>query len=184
MKTRVNTGPFSNLLQYKNVIIWLVYVLSTILVLVLQSAPRFFPSIFGIRPFPLVPYVICVAVFGGARTGATVGLLSGLLWGVFSTHVYGFDALVLMLFGLVAGLLVEWFLRANFYTALVLCASATVAYCLLEWLCCFVFVGRANVWATLFTVLLPNGVYTVILIPLVFLFTLAIARFVRRWKSR
>lgn len=180
MKTRVNTSPFFNLLQKKNYILWLVYGLSTLLVLLLQSAPRFFPAVLSARPTPLTVFVICVAVLGGARTGATIGVLAGLLWGVFSFRLFGFDALLLMLFGLVVGLLVEWFLRANFFTSLLLSSCGVLLHVLLEWLICNVLFGKENLTEILFKVLLPNGVYTVLLTPLVYGFSLLLARFVRR----
>lgn len=180
MKTRVNTGPFQNLLQKKNYILWLVYGLSTLLVVILQSAPRFFPVVFFARPAPLIVFVICVAVLGGARTGATIGVLAGLLWGVFSSRLFGFDALLLLMFGLATGLLVEWFLRANFFSALMLSSCGVLLHVLLEWLICYVIFGKENLAEILFKVLLPNGIYTVLLTPLVYGFSLLLARFVRR----
>lgn len=184
MKNRVNKSPFLVLLQEKNYLIWIVYALSTLLVLLMQSAPRLFPIVLGARPVPLLPFVICVAVFGGARTGVTVGLFAGLLWGVFSFRVFGFDALVLMLFGLAAGLLVEWFLRANFLSAMLLCSCGMFLHLLLEWLFCYVIFGKENLFEILFKVLLPNGVYTIIITPLIYGFSLLLARFARRKVNR
>lgn len=180
MKTRVNIGPFQNLLQKKNAVLWLAYSLSTLLVLLIQNAPHIFPAICFARPTPLTVYVICVAVLGGARTGATIGVLSGLLWGVFSARVFGFDALLLLLFGLVAGLLVEWFLRANFFTALLLSSCGVLLHVLLEWFFCYVIFSRENLAEILLKVLLPNGLYTILLTPLIYGFSLLLARFVRR----
>lgn len=183
MKARVNNSPFQNLLQKKNVVLWLIYGLSTLLVLLLQSAPRFFPTVFFARPTPLTVFVLCVAVLGGARTGATIGVFAGLLWGVFSSRLFGFDALLLLLFGLAAGLLVEWFLRANFFTALLLGSCGVLLQVLLEWLFCYVIFSKENLSEILFKVLLPNGLYTVVLIPLIYGFSLLLARFVRRRLS-
>lgn len=180
MKTRVNANPLAMLLQEKNYLPWLVYGLSTLLVLLLQSAPKVFPTILDARPVPLVTFVICAGVLGGARVGASIGVLAGLLWGVFSFRLFGFDAMILLVLGLVAGVLVEWFLRANFFTALLLCSCGMLLHLLLEWLFCYAIFGKENLSAILFNVLLPNGVYTVLLTPLVFWFAYIIARFVRR----
>ncbi len=180
MNTRVNSGSFRNLLQKKNVVLWLVYGFSTLLILLLQSAPQFFPTVFYARPTPLTVFVICVAVLGGARTGATIGVFAGLLWGVFSSRLFGLDALILLAFGLAAGLLVEWFLRANIFTALLLGSCGVILHVLFEWLFCYVIFARENLSEILFKVLLPNGIYTIILIPLIYGFSLLLARFVRR----
>lgn len=180
MKNRVKNRPLTNLWQEKNYLIWIVYALSALLVLLLQTAPHAFPSIGGSRPFPLLTFVICVAIFSGARTGAIIGILAGALWGVFSFRPFGYDALLLMLFGLVAGLLVEWFFRANFFTALLLCSCGIFLYILIEWVFCYVIFQKENLFEIFFRVLLPNGLYTFVLTPAVFGFSLLIARFVRR----
>ncbi len=180
MKLRVNTGPLSNAFQQKNYISWLIYGLSTLLIVLLQMAPRMIPAIFYFRPLPIVVFVICVAVLGGARTGVTVGVLAGLFCGMFSTHIFGFDVLMLMLFGLIAGLLVEWLLRANLYSALLLSFVGLLIYCLAEWLFGYVLKGYEDLSSILFRVILPCGGYTVLLTPLVYWFALAITRFVRR----
>lgn len=180
MKTRVNTGHLAHLLQQKNYFSWLIYGVSTLFVLLLQSAPHLFPTVLGARPTPLTIFVICVGVLGGARAGAAVGVLAGALWGVFSFRLFGFDALMLLVLGLAAGLLVEWFLRANFFTALLLCACGTLIHVMLEWLFCNVIFQKEHLSEMLFKVLLPNGLYTVLLTPAVFWFSYIIARFVRR----
>lgn len=180
MKNRVNKSPFVNLLQEKHYLVWLIYGLSTLLVLLSQTAPRFFPTIVGARPMPLLTFVICVAVFSGARTGATIGVLAGVLWGVFSSHVFGLDALLLMLLGLVAGLLVEWFFRANFFTAILLCSCGILLHVLVEWVFCYVIFEKENLFEILFKVLLPNGLYTLLITPVVYGFSLLLARFARR----
>lgn len=180
MKTRVNSNPFTTLLQQKNYLPWLLYALATVLVLSLQTAPNFFPTVYDARPIPLVAFVICVAVLGGARTGTAVGVFAGVIWGVFSFRLFALDALVLMAFGLAAGLLVEWYLRANFYTAMLLCAGGILLHVLFEWLFCYVIFQKPNVFELLFKVLLPNAAYTLILTPFVYMFCYLIARFIRR----
>ncbi len=180
MKTRVNNSPFARLLQQKSYLPWLVYGLSTLLILFMQAAPNIFPTLFGARPMPLTIFVICVGILGGARAGAAIGVLAGLLMGVFSFRLFGFDALILLVLGLIAGLLVEWFLRANFFTALLLCSCGMLVHILLEWFFCYVIVQKDNLAEILFKVLLPNGLYTVLLTPAVFWFSYVIARYVRR----
>lgn len=180
MKNRVNKSPFAHLLQKKNYLIWIAYGLSTLLVLLLQTSPRAFPTIFGARPMPMLTFVICVAIFSGARTGAAIGLAAGVLCGIFSFYVFGFDAILLMLFGLAAGLLSEWFLRANFFTAMLLCSCGVFLRVLLEWIFCYVIFDKENLFEILYKVLLPNGLYTLLLTPVVYGFSLLLARFARR----
>ena len=170
----------TGLFRHKNYISWVIYGVAALLLMLLQTAPRVFPSIFGARPLPLIPFVVCAAILEGAKAGAVIGALSGLLWGVYAFRLFGFDALLLMLIGLTVGLLVEWFLRANLLSASVLCTGAVLLWTLADWLCFWVIPLREQPGAVLLRVLLPNALYTVLLSPLVYWMVLTLARFIRR----
>ncbi len=162
----------------------LLYSAGALFLMLLQTAPNAFPTIWYARPVPLVPYVVCVGVFEGAKAGALMGTLSGLLWGLYSFRLFGFDALVLLAIGLVAGLLVEWLLRANFLTSVLLCTGAVLLQALLEWFFTYVIFDREDLLAILIQVYLPNCLYTILLMPLIYWCVLCLARFVRRNKER
>lgn len=168
------------LFRHKNYLSLLIYGLAALTVLLLQNAPHLFPTLWGARPVPIVLLVVCVALCEGAQAGAIIGALSGLLWGIYSFRLFGFDALVLMLLGLTAGLLVEWLLRANLLSALLLCTGACLAQALLEWLFCYVLFFKEQVLAVLCRVYLPNCLYTVLLTPLMYWLVLGLARLIRR----
>ena len=176
MKAKRSGGLFWS----KNYITWLVYGLGALVLMVLQTAPRLFPTILNARPVPLVLFVTCVALFGGARVGAIIGVFAGLLWDIYAFRLFGFDALVLMAIGLTAGLLVEWLLRANFLTAMLLCAGAVLVHTLAEWLFCHVIFWHDQLLELLYKVYLPNALYTVLLAPAMYGITLLLARFLRR----
>lgn len=171
------------LFRHKNYLSMLVYGLAALAVLLMQTAPHLFLSLWGARPVPIVLLVVCVALCEGAQAGAIIGALSGLLWGIYSFRLFGFDALVLMLIGLTAGLLVEWLLRANLLTALLLCTGASLAQALLEWLFCYVLFFKEQVLVVLCRVYLPNCLYTAVLTPLMYWLVLGLARLIRR-RSR
>lgn len=168
------------LFRHKNYLSLLVYGLAALVVLLMQTAPHLFPTLWGARPVPIVLLVVCVALCEGAQAGAIVGALSGLLWGIYSFRLFGFDALVLMLIGLTAGLLVEWLLRANFSTAMLLCAGTILLWTILDWLFFFVLADTERPLSVLLRVLLPDALYTMLLAPLLFWPVLWLAHFVRR----
>ena len=176
MKTKRSSGSFWS----KTYVSWLVYGLLALLVVILQMAPRLFPAVGFARPVPLVPFVVCVALFEGVRIGAGIGLIAGLLWDVYAFRLFGFDALLLMAFGLAVGLLVQWLLRANFLSAMLLCGGTVLLQALLEWLFCYVLFQKEELWTVLVKVYLPNAAYTLVLAPLIYLLALAVARFLRR----
>lgn len=166
--------------RHKNISSLLLYGAGALVILILQNAPSFFPEILYARPLPLIVYVVCVAALEGAKAGAIIGAISGVLWGLYAFRVFGFDALLLMLIGLVAGLLVEWLLRANFLSAMLLCALSTLAYLLLEWFCSYIIFYKPTAMAVLFRAYLPNCLYTIILSPFVYWVVLRLARLLRR----
>lgn len=159
---------------------WLAYALVAILVLLVQTAPHFFPSIAGARPVLIVPFVVCIAVLEGARVGAAFGLICGLLWGVYSFRVFGFDALILMLIGLICGLLVEWYLRANFLSAMLLCVASMLVHSLIEWTVCYAVFVKQQMWTVLQKIYLPNVLYTALLAPAMYAIVLWLARSLRK----
>ena len=170
----------AGLIRRRTLITWLVYGAAEIVLLLLQTAPRAFPAVFGARPLPLLVLVACIATFEGGKGGAVAGFFAGLLWDILSLRLFGFDALVLMLTGLCCGLLVEWLLRANFSTAMLLCAGTVLLWTMLDWLFFFVLADTERPLSVLLRVLLTDALYTMLLAPLLFWPVLWLAHFVRR----
>lgn len=179
MKTKKASGLF----RMQNYWTWILYSVSVLLLSLMQMSPRFFPEIGYARPTPLVIFVVCVAMLEGPAVGSVTGAVAGLLWGLYSTRVFGYYALMLMGIGLIVGLLVQWLLRANFLSAMLLCASGVVVYSLLDWLICYVLFLNTEATAVLWHVYLPNAVYTMILSPLAYGCVLLLARFLRQKKK-
>ena len=92
-----------------------------------------FPEIFGVKANPLIPLVICIGMFEREIAGAVLGMLAGILWDSVSPMGDGYNALLLMLAGAAAGLLIDYLMRNNLMTALLL--SGFCAY-ILGILCC------------------------------------------------
>ena len=149
----------------------------------MQMSPRFFPEIAFARPTPLVLLVVCVALLEGPVVGSIMGMVAGLLWDLYSFRIFGYYGLMLLSIGLIVGLLVQWLLRANFLSAMLLCVSGVVLYTMLDWLICYVLFLNAEMGDVLVHVYLPNALYTVLLSPLTYGFVLILARFLRRRKK-
>lgn len=180
MKTKQSAGIFRS----QNILSWVLYGVSVFVLLLMQMAPRFFPVVCNARPEPLVLLVVCVAMFEGPQFGAGIGVLAGLLWDMYTFRVFGLHALLLLAIGVVTGLLVQWILRTNFISGMLLCSGAVLTHTLFEWFLCYVLFMHEETWAVAVKVLLPNALYTVLLAPIMYFLVLLLAHFLRRKKRR
>ena len=157
---------------------WTAWGLLIVLFALLQGMPHAF-EIAGARPLFLVPLVVGIALFNGPIGGAAAGLAAGLLWDLYATHVYGFNGLVLMVIGCVAGLLIWLLLRNNWLTGTLLAIAAVFTQVLLEWLFCVCVPGTEGAWLILWKCMLPNVLYTAVLSPLFYWLSRGVVRFLR-----
>lgn len=179
----MNNKKSSGLFRTQNYWTWIFYGAAVLIIALLQTSPRLFPVIAYARPTPLILLVVCVAMLEGPAVGAVIGMVAGLLWDMPSDRIFGYYGLILLGIGLVVGLLVQWFLRANFLSAMLLCVGGVLVYTLLDWLICYVLFLKEEVGIVLAYVYLPNALYTVLLSPLMYGCVLLIARFLRRKKK-
>ena len=179
MRTKQTAGSFMG----RNYLTWLIYGLSAFVIMLLQNAPNFFPTIGYARPTPLVLLVVCIAMFEGPRIGAIIGLISGLFWDLYSVRVFGFTALQMLFIGAIVALLVQWLLRTNFLSGMLLCVAGVVIQMLIEWFFRYVLYMHDEMLTILVSVYLPNALYTVCLSPVMYWFILFLARFLRRHRK-
>lgn len=179
----MNNKKSSGLFRTQNYWTWILYGALVLIVALMQMSPRFFPVIAHARPTPLVLIAVCVAMLEGPAVGAIIGTVAGLLWDMYSDRIFGYYGLILFGIGLIVGLLIQWLLRANFLSAMLLCVGGVLVYTLLDWLICYVLFLREEIWTVLVSVYLPNALYTALLSPLAYGGILLLARFLRRKKK-
>lgn len=155
---------------------WTAYGLWLLLICVLQNTPRLLPEILGARPVLVVPLVVCIALYTGPLGGAAAGVAAGLLWDMYSTRLLGFNALLLLVIGCVCGLLVRLLIRNNILSAMLLMTAALVLQGLADWLGNYVILAVEDAGFVLLHTILPNMAYTLVLSPLLYLITRAIAK--------
>lgn len=180
MKNKRSSGSF-RVHKYRT---WILYGTAVLVITLMQMSPRCFPVIAFARPTPLILFTVCAAMLEGPTVGSVMGLVAGLLWDLYSEHVFGYYGLVMMVIGLAVSLLVQWLLRANFLSAMLLCVCGVAVYTLLDWLICYVLFLHDEMLTVLLRVYLPNALYTALLSPLMYVFVLMLARFLRRKKGR
>ncbi|MBQ5995604.1 MAG: rod shape-determining protein MreD [Clostridia bacterium] len=95
---------------------------------ILQNTRGFFPEPFGVRAFLLIPATVCIGMFEREYAGAFFGLFAGALWDIYTPEGDGYNALVLMVLAVSAGLLIKFLMRNHMLTAFILCIGASLVY--------------------------------------------------------
>ncbi|MBE6806507.1 MAG: rod shape-determining protein MreD [Ruminococcaceae bacterium] len=167
----------------RDYVTWILYSVCAFLITLMQNAPHCFPPILNARPTPLVLFVVCVAMFEGPRIGAAFGVISGVLWDLYSVRVFGFTALQLLLISVVVALLIQWLLRTNFWSGMLLCLCGVLVQMLVEWFFRYVLYMHEEMLSVLVYVYLPNALYTVLLSPLMYWLVMTLARYLRRHRK-
>ncbi len=153
-----------------------VFILSILLIALIQNTAHLLPSIFGSHPFLLIPLVICLGMFETSLVAALMGALAGALWDVTVAAGDGYNALVLMLFATATSLLISYLMRNNISTALLLGGAAIVLYCILHWFIFVVCSGAQGGFITLFIFYLPSAIYTFVFLPIFYIVLRALLR--------
>lgn len=148
---------------------WTVFGAIILLAALLQATPSALPRPWGIAALPLPFTAVGLAMIVGPVGGAGAGIACGLLWDVYTDTTFGYHALLLMIVGCACGLLVQWILRNNLLTYLMLTAITLFGITLLDWILHSLVWSAEGAWTLLFRVYLPSAVYSVLLCPLMYL---------------
>ena len=105
-----------------------------LLAALLQNTNGLLPSFLGIRAMPLIPAVVCIAMFERELPGMFFGVIAGLFWDMSSVSGGHFHAVLLTVIAFVCGALITHLMRNNFITAALFSAGGLV----LHGLCCFI----------------------------------------------
>lgn len=159
---------------------WAIYAAVFLLVSVLQFTPHLIPEIMKVGPLLLVPLVICFSMFEGGTAGAAFGLLAGLLWDSQGGQLFGYDAFFLLIFGLLVGLVTEYFFRNTVVTSLLLTLASTVLLELLTWFFFRSLFGVNDFVYSSLRIILPTCLYTLVFaVPFYYAM-----RWLNRWLAR
>lgn len=151
-----------------------VFVLLLVLAHLLQNAERPLPVLFGVRPYFLLSYTVCLGLFERELGGAVFGAFAGLLWDAVSPLGDGFYAFLFMLCGAACGLLVSTVMRNNLFTALLLSASAHLLFAVLYTVFFELARGVDHIGWLFLRYHLPSAAASVLFTPLIYLLVRAV----------
>ncbi|MEG0979530.1 MAG: hypothetical protein RR911_05025 [Oscillospiraceae bacterium] len=143
----------------------------TILIIVaamFQNTDHMFPTILGIRVLFLIPVVVCISMFE-KDIAPFFGAFAGMLWDITSAAPDGYNTIFMMLTASVCGVMINYIMRNNIITALLLTSCSLVSYSLFYWLFFIVPKGIEGGAMMLFTFYLPCCLYTIIFMPVIYI---------------
>lgn len=154
----MNNRPKINAAKYT------VYVLIMLALYVLQSTPGLL-AVFGTKPNLVIPAAVAIAVCEGEFVGGVFGALAGILCDYGATSLFGFNAAILLMCCVAAGLLTIYLLRPTVVNFMLLLAGTLLIRGLLDYLLNFYMWGYENVGLILTGQVLPGILYSLLLAP-------------------
>ena len=151
------------------------YGLAMALLYVLQTTPGFL-TVFGVKPNLVIPAAVCAAMLEGEFAGGLYGALAGLLCDLSAPSIFGFNAIILLVACVVAGLAFLYLLRPCVINFVLMALGALAARGLLDYLLNYLMWNYENVGMILVHQILPGILYSAAVSPLVYYLYVRIGR--------
>ncbi len=158
---------------------WLIYIFELYFLYSLQQTNALALGCFEAKPLLILPAFVSIALFENEFVGMSFGIVAGVLLDFSFGNPLGLYAVFLCAAGYIIGVLSIYFLRSNFWTALLLTALLTASILALRFCFDFAFHGLRNENFLWINVYIPVVVYSVAVTPIIFLFNRSISYFVR-----
>ena len=150
------------------IVLALVITVSLVLLYVLQSTPGFL-SLWGVKPFLVIPAAVAIAMYEGEFVGALYGALGGMLCDLGANTFYGFYTITLFLYCTAVGLALIYLMKNDVKSAVLCCLGYVGAMALIEYLFYYLLYAYPGSWQVLLFSLLPRALFTCLLMPLFYL---------------
>ena len=147
---------------------YLLYFLALVLLYVLQSTPGFL-SLWGVKPFLVIPAAVAIAMYEGEFVGALYGALGGMVCDLGANTFYGFYTITLFLYCTAVGLALIYLMKNDVKSAVLCCLGYVGAMALIEYLFYYLLYAYPGSWQVLLFSLLPRALFTCLLMPLFYL---------------
>lgn len=133
-----------------------------VLALILQATILGRINIFGTTPDLVILLVIFFASFFGAAIGLEAGFFAGIFKDILSSGIFGVNAVILAVTGLVVGILSPKFFRESRITQSLIVFMFVIFSMLLYYVACFFAsrTGYAKLSEYLFCLIIPTAIYT------------------------
>ncbi|HPD88582.1 MAG TPA: rod shape-determining protein MreD [Oscillospiraceae bacterium] len=152
-----------NLMKYGS------YVLILFFSYILQATPGI--GFLGVKPMLVLPACICIAFLEDEFSGGLLGVFAGIFCDFSSDTVFGFNALLFLIFCVGAGLAAEYAVRRSLINVMLFSLTAVFLRAGLEFVFSFALYRYEGAAAYFYTVMGPEIVLTSVFTPLYFFLT-------------
>ena len=173
MKPNISAQEYDNKNAY---IRRLIFAAGLVFVALLQNTGGLLPSFFGFRAMPLIPAVVCIAMFEREMTGMFFGVFAGLLWdSTASTHGH-FHAILLTCIAFACSALITHLFRNNIITASLFSGGALLVYNVVCIVRDLVIGSHWDAGYKILTFYIPSGIYSLLFVVIFYFLVRAVEK--------
>lgn len=151
---------------------------------VLQTSFLRFFALANVSPNLLIILPAIFGFLGGQREGIYVGFVSGFIFDLFFSKVIGLNALIFVLIGFVAGFFTEHYNKNEIIIPLFTVTIGDFSYGFINYVFNFLLRNRLDIGYYLVNIIIPEIVYTVFVMILVYKFILFIDKIANKKYER
>ncbi len=151
---------------------WAIYSFLLLLMLVLQNTL----SLHLTNICLVLPAVVVISLNDDTDVGLVLGGVFGLLWDVTSGTLFGYNALMMLLFAFAAQIVAANLIRVKWLTNLITVAAFAAVYQLITYVFFFLIWGNGGAWYTIFRAIFRAGLSAAICGTLIFIIYRLISR--------
>jgi rod shape-determining protein MreD len=140
----------------------------------IQILPSGIPKIFGCSPVLVYASAVMIAMLEPETPSICFGLFGGIMMDMYGACPFGFNALLLSITCCFISVYVKRRINVTISSAMIIGIISLAADFILIWFFLFVLMGRSSILFALVDRYLPSYLYTVILLPLFYIFNLGL----------
>ncbi|MGN0515282.1 MAG: rod shape-determining protein MreD [Lachnospiraceae bacterium] len=127
-------------------------------------------AIASISPNIMILIPICFGYFKGKEEGIFAGFVSGLLYDVYYTTIFGFSILAFTYIGYIAGLFHKDYDQKRMVIVMIITAISSFTYDFLVYIGGFLLYNKLNVFYYVGRIIIPGMMYTLFVMAVIFRF--------------
>ncbi|MBR5942264.1 MAG: rod shape-determining protein MreD, partial [Clostridia bacterium] len=143
---------------------WAIYSFLLLLMLVLQNTISLHMKYICL----VLPAVVVISLNDDTDVGLVLGGIFGLLWDVTSGTIFGYNALMMLIFAFAAQIVASNLIRVKWITNLVTVAAFAAVYQVITYFFFFLVWGNGGAWHTVFRAIFRAGLSSAITGTLLF----------------